>query len=400
MSYAITPVATWTQVNREMAELGRMDGRELRDMGVSSCDFTAGIRQGTFERSSMLSAERIVFNPESTGEREADAERERMDFFVPFAPDPNWYCKWWLGDRRAVWCQGRVGIIRTAAGHALPPPPRPSRTPRAAQIRRDRSDARSRRFHRRRRRLAAERLGQRHRFAQRDVAGVLHDVMRLAAAELRASPIITASATISPPVASRLRRMRAAIDHHALGDGARVQQGAVGQHERLRQRQQSRPAMARWRARGPAPSRPASPAPAPARCAPPPARTPRRSDCASAAWWRTSRGRRRRAPHLGDLGLREQDDVGGDLGQAAAEQAEEADRSRRSRRGRRARARAARRGRVRRPGLHDGDALIAERGQRAGGAAELTSSTRAATGRAVRHARPAAAARSRISGRR
>ena len=97
MSYAITPVATWTQVNREMAELGRMDGRELRDMGVSSCDFDA-IRQGTFERSSMLSAERIVFNPESTGEREADAERERMDFFVPFTPDPNWYCKWWLGD--------------------------------------------------------------------------------------------------------------------------------------------------------------------------------------------------------------------------------------------------------------------------------------------------------------
>ena len=80
-----------------MTELGRMDARELRDMGVHQADFDA-IRQGTYERASLLSAERIVFNPESTRERVADAEQERTDSFVPFTPDQNWFCKWWLGD--------------------------------------------------------------------------------------------------------------------------------------------------------------------------------------------------------------------------------------------------------------------------------------------------------------
>lgn len=97
VSYAITPVATWMRLNREMTELGRMDARELQDMGVHQADFDA-IRQGTYERASLLSAERIVFNPESTRERVANAEQERTDFFVPFTPDQNWFCKWWLGD--------------------------------------------------------------------------------------------------------------------------------------------------------------------------------------------------------------------------------------------------------------------------------------------------------------
>lgn len=97
MSYAISPVVSWTRANRQMVELGRMDARELRDMGISSCDFTA-IRQGTFHREAVLSAERILFNPESTHEQNAEAEKHPMEFFVPFAPAENWYSKWWLGD--------------------------------------------------------------------------------------------------------------------------------------------------------------------------------------------------------------------------------------------------------------------------------------------------------------
>lgn len=97
VSYAITPVTGWLRLNREMAELGQMDARELRDMGVNHADFPA-IREGTFHRTSVLSGERIVFNPESMRERNAEAEKQPMEFFAPFAPGENWYGKWWFGD--------------------------------------------------------------------------------------------------------------------------------------------------------------------------------------------------------------------------------------------------------------------------------------------------------------
>lgn len=97
MSHAIAPVVGWLRVNREIAELRRMDARELRDIGVNRSDVLA-IREGTRRHSAALSAERIVFNPESIQEQDADAESKPMDFFAPFAPDQNWYMKWWLGD--------------------------------------------------------------------------------------------------------------------------------------------------------------------------------------------------------------------------------------------------------------------------------------------------------------
>ena len=161
------------------------------------------------------------------------------------------------------------------------------------------------------------------------------------------------------------------IDHHALGDGARLEQCTMGQHEGLRDGER----LGLPRAGG--------------------ALVVLRHGAQHQRHQRLHAARRRQdvfrgdrvallrhgggraAPgdigfgDLADLGLAEQDDVGGELGEAAADDAEEADGLRQrlaaDMPGRR------RRGQVqfRRQPLHHRDALVAERRQRARRAGKL-----------------------------
>ena len=93
--HIVNPSIAWLRLGRDMAELGELDARELRDLGVSHADFPA-IREGIFERANVTSEERIHFNPESR--REPAAKSETTDFFRPFGPDAQWYPHCWFGD--------------------------------------------------------------------------------------------------------------------------------------------------------------------------------------------------------------------------------------------------------------------------------------------------------------
>jgi hypothetical protein len=79
----------------DMTELGQLDARELRDLGINQGDFLA-IRRGTFRRGAEITEERVIFNPEST--REPAPKAEQPDFFRPFGPAPRWYQRYWFGD--------------------------------------------------------------------------------------------------------------------------------------------------------------------------------------------------------------------------------------------------------------------------------------------------------------
>ena len=176
--------------------------------------------------------------------------------------------------------------------------------------------------------VAREGAGKPDPFRQRDVAGVLHGVVRRLAAELRRQAHHHRLRHDQPAGRIQVAPHPRGVDDHSLGDGARVLGGAVRQHETLRQSQRLRlPRTGRAllvgghralhqrhqrlhaRARRPG-------------C------IPRRSDCASAALSRSRRAPRVGLGDLRDLGLREQDDVGRDLGEAAADQAEKAHRLR------------------------------------------------------------------------
>lgn len=91
----VNPGITWFRLGRDMAELGQLDARELRDIGVNRADFAA-IREGRFERADVLSEERIHFNAEAG--REPAVRPEAPDFFRPFGPDARWYLHCWFGD--------------------------------------------------------------------------------------------------------------------------------------------------------------------------------------------------------------------------------------------------------------------------------------------------------------
>ena len=171
--------------------------------------------------------------------------------------------------------------------------------------------------------IAFQRVGQRNLLGQRHVAGMLHDVMRLAAAEHRGQAHHHRLRHDQPVGDVEVRAHPLGIHHHPLGDRARVQQRAVRQHEGLGIASASAchgPVARSWS------------------CAIAPSITGTSACTARAAARMYSRGDRvallrhgRGRAAAGDigfgdlphLGLRQQDDVGGDLRQRAADQAEE-----------------------------------------------------------------------------
>ena len=141
-----------------------------------------------------------------------------------------------------------------------------------------------------------QRVGQRHALFIGQPARVIDDVMRLPAGRSRgASPIMTASATISPRLISRLSRHPVLVDDQAAKRELRLMQRARGQHEALRDRDpfgmpRAGGALEILHHRIQHQAGMLAHAP----CTPP-ASIRTRSDCASAAWSRTRRAPSRRA---------------------------------------------------------------------------------------------------------
>ena len=185
----------------------------------------------------------------------------------------------------------------------------------------------------RHRRFARQRIRQRNALGQRRIAGVLHHVMRLAAADMRREPHHHRLGHDQPAGQVEVAPHARGVDHHALGDRAGVQQRAVRQHEGLRQREQlglprSGGALVvgrhgaehhrHQRVHG--------------------ARGGQDVFAGDRVALLRHGGRGAAAGDVGfrqfaHLGLRQQDDVGGELRQAAADQAEEGDRLGEARRG-------------------------------------------------------------------
>lgn len=96
----------WRRRRRELAELMRLEDRDLADLGIARGDFRA-IVDGTYSREadafahaparplSFVRDEDIapVPRPEGTGMPSAPA------LFWPFFVQPSWYERYWLGDR-------------------------------------------------------------------------------------------------------------------------------------------------------------------------------------------------------------------------------------------------------------------------------------------------------------
>ena len=88
--------------------------------------------------------------------------------------------------------------------------------------------------------IAQQRVGEAELLRQRDVARMLHHVMRLAAAEMRRQAHHHRLGHDQPVRHAKIAPHALRIDHHAFGYRAGVLQRAVRQHECLRQREQFR----------------------------------------------------------------------------------------------------------------------------------------------------------------
>ncbi len=101
--HAVQRFQDWRRRRRELAELARLDDRDLADLGITRGDFRA-IVAGTYRRDA------DAFQPGRTLMYVHDADitppqptRPEIlplpSLFWPFWPQPSWYERHWLGEK-------------------------------------------------------------------------------------------------------------------------------------------------------------------------------------------------------------------------------------------------------------------------------------------------------------
>ena len=98
----VLPARAWLRLQREMAELSRLEERDLADLGITRGDFAA-IRSGAFTRDEQQAELRpLVFRPIvgplEDEEPKSTRAQETLPIFLPFGSDPSWFERYWYGE--------------------------------------------------------------------------------------------------------------------------------------------------------------------------------------------------------------------------------------------------------------------------------------------------------------
>ena len=93
----------WRRRRHELAELMRLDDRDLADLGIARGDFSA-IVAGTYQRDgdAFQTVRPLTFVRDEDIAPPRPRKPEMLpvpSLFWPFWPQPSWYERYWMGDK-------------------------------------------------------------------------------------------------------------------------------------------------------------------------------------------------------------------------------------------------------------------------------------------------------------